>query len=136
MNIGVLVSFWIMVFKGGWSKKILLRFMSEHSLPMFSSKSFIVSSLIFRCLIPFKFIFVYGVKECFFFLIWILFYFIFLYSRFLLVLYFIQISVCMSVPISQFIPPPPLSPLGVHTFVLYICVSTSALQTGSSVLFF
>ena len=29
-----------------------------------------------------------------------------------------------------------LSPLGVHTFVLYICVSTSALQTGSSVPFF
>ena len=32
------------------------------------------------------------------------------------------------------IPTPPwLSPLGVHTFVLYICVSISALQTGSSV---
>ena len=30
----------------------------------------------------------------------------------------------------------PLSPLGVHTFVLYICVSISALQTGSSVPFF
>ena len=63
----------------------------------------------------------------------------FLYSRFLLVLYFIHISVYMSVPISQFIPPPPpapLSPLGVHTFVLYICVSISALQTGSSVPFF
>ena len=29
----------------------------------------------------------------------------------------------------------PLSPLGVRTFVLYICVSISALQTGSSVLF-
>ena len=31
----------------------------------------------------------------------------------------------MSIPISQFIPPPPtpLSPLGVHTFVLYICVN-------------
>ena len=32
--------------------------------------------------------------------------------------------------------PPRFSPLGVHTFVLYICVSTSALQTGSSVPFF
>ena len=31
--------------------------------------------------------------------------------------------------------PLPLSPLGVHTFVLYICVSISALQTGSSVPF-
>ena len=32
--------------------------------------------------------------------------------------------------------PPRFSPLGVHTFVLYICVSTSALQTSSSVPFF
>ena len=32
--------------------------------------------------------------------------------------------------------PPRLSPLGVHTFVLCNCVSTSALQTGSSVPFF
>ena len=58
--------------------------------------------------------------------------FIFLYSRFLLVIYFIHIGIYMSIPISQFMPPPqpllPLSPLGVHTFVLYIC----ALQTSSS----
>ena len=33
-------------------------------LPMFSSKSFIVSSLTFRSLINFEFIFEYGVKEC------------------------------------------------------------------------
>ena len=32
--------------------------------------------------------------------------------------------------------PPQLSPLGVHMFVLYICVSVSALKTGSSVPFF
>ena len=32
--------------------------------------------------------------------------------------------------------PPLLSSLGVHTFVLYICVSISALQTSSSVPFF
>ena len=56
------------------------------------------------------------------------------------VIYFIHISVYMSIPISQIIPPPPppappLSPLGVHTFVLYICVSISALQTGSSLPF-
>ena len=31
--------------------------------------------------------------------------------------------------------PPPLSPLGVHKFVLYFCVSISAPQTGSSVPF-
>ena len=46
------------------------------------------------------------------------------YSRFSLVIYFIHISVYMSVRISQFIPPPRslLSLLGVNTFVLYICV--------------
>ena len=31
---------------------------------MFSSKSFIVSNLIFRYLIHFEFIFVYGIREC------------------------------------------------------------------------
>ena len=36
--------------------------MSESVLPMFSSKSFIVSALTFRYLIHFKFIFVYGVR--------------------------------------------------------------------------
>ena len=65
--------------------------------------------------------------------------FIFLYSRILLVIYFIHISVYMSIPISQFITPPPPPPAtfapGVHTFVLYICVSISVLQTGSSVPF-
>ena len=38
--------------------------MSESVLPMFSTKSFIVSGLTFRSLIQFEFIFVYGVKEC------------------------------------------------------------------------
>uniref|UniRef100_A0A8C6AIS9 Uncharacterized protein n=1 Tax=Monodon monoceros TaxID=40151 RepID=A0A8C6AIS9_MONMO len=33
-------------------------------LPMFSSKSLIVSGLTFRSLIHFEFIFVYGVREC------------------------------------------------------------------------
>ena len=45
-----------------WVKKILLQFMSESVLPMFSSKSFIISDL--RSLIHFKFIFVCGVREC------------------------------------------------------------------------
>uniref|UniRef100_A0A8D1GPF0 Uncharacterized protein n=1 Tax=Sus scrofa TaxID=9823 RepID=A0A8D1GPF0_PIG len=49
---------------GGGSEKILLWFMSESILPVFSSKSFIVSSLTFRSLIHFEFIFVYGVREC------------------------------------------------------------------------
>ena len=61
-----------------------------------------------------------------FLFIWILFIY-FLYSRYLLVINFIHISVYMSIPISQFIPPPHpppplLSPLGVHMYVLYICV--------------
>ena len=39
--------------------------MSKSVLPVFSSKSFIVSVLTFRSLIHFEFIFVYGVRKCF-----------------------------------------------------------------------
>ena len=38
--------------------------MSSSVLPIFSSKSFIVSGLTFRSLIHFEFIFVYGVRRC------------------------------------------------------------------------
>ena len=38
--------------------------MSDSVLPMFYSKSFIVSGLTFRALIHFEFIFVYGVRKC------------------------------------------------------------------------
>ena len=38
--------------------------MSLSVLPKFSSKSFIVSSLTFRSIIHFEFIFVYGVRKC------------------------------------------------------------------------
>ena len=38
--------------------------MLQSFLPMFSFKSFIVSGLIFRSLIHFEFIFVYGVRRC------------------------------------------------------------------------
>ena len=38
--------------------------MSESVLPMFSSRSFIVSGLMFRYLIYFELIFVYGVRKC------------------------------------------------------------------------
>ena len=48
----------------GGLKKILLWFMSKSVLPMFSAKSFIVSSLTFRSLIHFEFIFVCGVRAC------------------------------------------------------------------------
>ena len=54
----------IFITLGGGYKKILLQFMSGCVQPMFSSKSFIVSSPIFRSLICFEFIFVYGVGEC------------------------------------------------------------------------
>ena len=54
----------IFITLGDGSKKILLQFMSKSVLPMFSSKSFIISGLTFRSLIHFEFIFVYCVKEC------------------------------------------------------------------------
>ena len=46
-----------------WEEKGLLRFVSERVLLMFSTRSFIVSSLPFRSLIHFELIFVYGVKR-------------------------------------------------------------------------
>ena len=49
---------------GGESWRILLCFISESVLPMFSSRSFIVLGLTFRSLIHFQFIFVYGVIKC------------------------------------------------------------------------
>ena len=39
-------------------------YVGECFLPMFSSRSFIVSGLTFRSLIHFEFIFVYGVRKC------------------------------------------------------------------------
>ena len=43
----------------------------------------------------------------------------------------------LSLPIHPTLPPPARTPaLGVHTFVLYICVSISTLQIGSPVPFF
>ena len=50
---------------GDWPKKILVQFMLENVLPMFSSRSFMVSCLIFKSLSHFEFIFVYGVRVCF-----------------------------------------------------------------------
>ena len=38
--------------------------MSKSVLPMFSSRSFMVSGLSFMSLIHFQFIFVYGVRKC------------------------------------------------------------------------
>ena len=50
---------------GDWLKKLLLWFMSGNVLPIISSRSFMVSCLLFKSLSYFEFIFVYGVKECF-----------------------------------------------------------------------
>ena len=49
---------------GDWSKKILLWFMSENVLLIFSSRSFMVSCLILS-LNHLEFIFVYDVRECY-----------------------------------------------------------------------
>ena len=43
---------------------MLLQFMSENVLAMFSSRSFMVSCLIFRSLNNFEFVFIYGVRDC------------------------------------------------------------------------
>ena len=43
--------------------------MSSSVLPMFSSKSFIISGLTFRSLIHFEFIFVYSVWKCYNFIL-------------------------------------------------------------------
>ena len=45
------------------TKKVLLQLMSKSVLPMFSSRSFMVSGLTFRPLIHFEVIFVYGVSK-------------------------------------------------------------------------
>ena len=49
---------------GDWPKKTLVQFMSDHVLPVFSSRNFMLSCLVFKSLSHFEFIFVYGVKEC------------------------------------------------------------------------
>ena len=49
---------------GDCPKKTLVQFMSENVLPMFSSRSFMVSCLMFKSLSRFEFIFVHGVTVC------------------------------------------------------------------------
>ena len=44
--------------------KMLVQFMSENILPMFSARSFMESCLMFQSLSHFEFVFVYGVREC------------------------------------------------------------------------
>ena len=59
----------IFITPGGWSKKILLQFMSERILPVFSSKSYILSGVTYMSIIHFEFIFVYDVRECYNFIL-------------------------------------------------------------------
>ena len=47
---------------GNWTKKTLVRFMSENVLPAFSSRSLMISCLIFKSLSHCEFIFVHGMK--------------------------------------------------------------------------
>ena len=56
-----------------------------------------------------------------------------LISRIPLAICFTHGSAHMSIPVSEFIPPPPLR---VYPSVLYACVSIPALKKGSSVPFF
>ena len=101
--------------------------MSESVLPMFSSKSFIVSGLMFRSLIHFEFIFVYGVIKC---------------SSFILLQVVDQFSQHHLVKRLSFLHcifVPPLSKIGVHRCVglslgflfcsidLYFCLCASTI---------
>ena len=82
--------------------------MSSSVLPMFSSKSFMVSGLKFRFLIHFEFIFVYGVRKC---------------SNFILLHVAVQFSQHhllkrLSLPHCIFLPPlPKIRYPGVHGFI-------------------
>ena len=51
-------------YSGRWVIEDPAVILSESVLPMFSSRSCIVSGLMFRSLIHFEFIFVYGVRRC------------------------------------------------------------------------
>ena len=55
--------------RGDRSKKILLRLLLKSILLMFSSRSFIVLGLKFKSLIHFEFIFVYGLRKWFSFIL-------------------------------------------------------------------
>jgi len=56
--------YFIAIALGDWPKKTLVQSMSEDVLPMLSSRSFIVSCLIFKSLSHFELILVYGMRVC------------------------------------------------------------------------
>ena len=59
-----LLSFFISIVMGDWPKKTLIWFTSENVLPMFTSKSFMLSCFMFKSLSHFEFIFLYGENVC------------------------------------------------------------------------
>ena len=61
-----LIRYYLFIFEyvGDIFKKLLLQFTSKTVLPMFSSRSFIVSGLAFVSLIHFLVVSVYDVREC------------------------------------------------------------------------
>ena len=61
----------ISIVLGDWPKKTLVQFMSENVLPMLFSGSFMVSCPLFKSLSHFEFIFVYYVRLCSNFIIYI-----------------------------------------------------------------
>ena len=101
---------------------------SSYSSTSSFAKFDIVSVLDF---VHFIFLFIYLFIYLFIFIIFLIFkfYFIyFLYSRFLSVINFIHISVYMSIPIAQFITPPPRSPCCFPPLVSIHLFSTSVSQ--------
>ena len=69
-NLGSLIRSYLLIFTfisfvlGDWPKKTLVQFVSEDDLPMFSSRSFMVSCIIFKSLNHFEIIFICGVRKC------------------------------------------------------------------------
>ena len=62
LSLSTILKFLLLFALGERSKKILLQFMSRSFMPIFSSRSFMISSLTFRSLIHFEFIFIYAIK--------------------------------------------------------------------------
>ena len=56
--------FFFSIALGNWPKKTFEQLMSENVLPMFSSRSFMASYLMFKFLNHFEFVFVYGLRVC------------------------------------------------------------------------
>ena len=54
----------ISIVLGDWPMKTFVRLIAKNVLPMFSSRSFMASYLMFKSLSHFEFIFVHGVRVC------------------------------------------------------------------------